>query len=91
MAPIRIHRHIDSDTLYLPELGPMVGKDVEIIVLERAANGGDVLDQLAAAQGVGPLASMDQLAGGWPAEFRDDGFEDDLRARRDEDLPREID
>ena len=32
---VRIHRKLDSDTLYLPELRPLIGKNVEIIVLEE--------------------------------------------------------
>lgn len=35
MSTIRIETTIDSDTLYLPQLKPMVGKSVEIIVRER--------------------------------------------------------
>jgi len=34
MNAIRIRKHLDSATLVLPELQPLVGKDVEIIVLE---------------------------------------------------------
>lgn len=34
---VRIHRRLDSDTLYLPELRPLIGKNVEIIVLEEPA------------------------------------------------------
>lgn len=30
---IRTHRHLESDTLHLPELQPFIGKDVEIIVI----------------------------------------------------------
>jgi hypothetical protein len=37
MNAIRIHRQIDSDTLQIPELRPLIGKRVEIIVLEEAA------------------------------------------------------
>jgi len=36
MSTIRIETTIDSDTLYLPQLKPLVGKSVEIIVRERA-------------------------------------------------------
>ena len=32
---IRLERHLDSETLHLPELRDMVGKDVVIIVQER--------------------------------------------------------
>jgi hypothetical protein len=34
MNAIRTYTRIESDTLRLPELTPLVGKDVEIIVLE---------------------------------------------------------
>lgn len=33
MNAIRITTHLNSETLYLPEIQPLVGKDVEIIVL----------------------------------------------------------
>ena len=33
MNALRIRTHVDSDTLYLPDLKQMIGKDVEIIVL----------------------------------------------------------
>ena len=45
MNAIRIHTQINSETLYLPEIRPLIGKNVEIIVLEEqlssdsAANG----------------------------------------------------
>jgi len=35
MNAIRIHRKLESDTLHLPELKPLVGRNVEIIVLEE--------------------------------------------------------
>jgi len=34
MTPIHIHTKIDSETLHLPELKPLIGKTVEIIVAE---------------------------------------------------------
>lgn len=33
MEAIRIMRTLDSETIYLPQLRPLVGRDVEIIVL----------------------------------------------------------
>jgi hypothetical protein len=41
MAPIRIRKHVVSETLHLPELKPLIGKDVEILVREEkvGANG----------------------------------------------------
>jgi hypothetical protein len=32
MTVIRVRRHIDSDTLHLPELRELIGRDVEITV-----------------------------------------------------------
>jgi hypothetical protein len=37
MNAVRIRRKLDSETLYLPELKPLLGKNVEIIVLEENA------------------------------------------------------
>jgi hypothetical protein len=34
---ISIRRHLDSPTLILPELEPMIGRDVRIIVVEEPA------------------------------------------------------
>ena len=36
MTTIRIHTRLESDTLTLPELKPMLGMDVEIVVRPRA-------------------------------------------------------
>ena len=33
MDEIRIRKHIDSETLHLPELRPLIGKEVEIVVV----------------------------------------------------------
>jgi len=35
MNAIRIRRKLESDTPHLPELKPLIGKEVEIIVLEE--------------------------------------------------------
>lgn len=37
MDTIRIRTKLDSATLYLPELHPLIGKNVEIIVSEASA------------------------------------------------------
>ena len=36
MGPIHIHRELNSTTLHLPEIQPLLGKRVEIIVQEEA-------------------------------------------------------
>lgn len=35
MNALRIRRKLDSETLHLPELKPLIGKTVEIIVLDE--------------------------------------------------------
>jgi hypothetical protein len=35
MNAIRVRRRIESETLHLPELKPLIGKTVEIIVVEE--------------------------------------------------------
>ena len=44
MNAIRIRKTIDSDTLHIPELKDMIGRTVEIIVLEEPAPPGVVRD-----------------------------------------------
>ena len=38
MNAIRIRKTIESETLHLPELRPLVGRTVEIIVLEEGTH-----------------------------------------------------
>ena len=83
MRTIRLTRHIDSETLHLPELRPLLGRDVEIIVIEngKAAAEEDQfwhnvsLDELAAAQGINAPQPLDRLRGGWTDDDFD-GFEE---------------
>ncbi len=35
MTAVRVHRKLESETLHLPELKPLIGKHVEIIVREE--------------------------------------------------------
>jgi hypothetical protein len=72
----------------------LVGKDVEIVVVEDEARGASSaqpsaairparpIEQLAAAQGVEPIRDYRDLLGGWPLDELDDGFEEDLDRRR---------
>jgi hypothetical protein len=93
MAPVRIRKHIDAPIPELPELTPMVGKTVEIIVVERP----DVvensphdfwnpatLEELATAQGVGPATSLEQLRSREDMSNAFDGFEETLKQWRRE-------
>jgi hypothetical protein len=38
LTAVRIRRKLESDTLHLPELKPLIGKNVEIIVEEKHAD-----------------------------------------------------
>jgi hypothetical protein len=81
MNVIRIRQKIESETLHLPQVRPMIGHDVEIIIVDRAqvagASNGDSpsLDEVAAAQGNRPVRRLEELLGGWPEDQRDDDFE----------------
>jgi hypothetical protein len=55
MNAIRIRKKVDSDTLYLPELRPLLGQTVEIIVLEDEPRVGF-------RPGTGDWAAFDRLA-----------------------------
>lgn len=59
MNAVRIRRRIDSDTLHVPELRPMIGKEVEIIVLE---------EQVQPAP-TGNFAELEALAGNIDLDF----------------------
>jgi len=37
MSTVRVRRKLESETLHLPELKPLIGRTVEITVVERAA------------------------------------------------------
>jgi hypothetical protein len=60
MNAIRIKKHLDSETLHLPEIKGMVGKEVEIIILEEqpVAQRGDLslLEQAAKDNLIDPEA-----------------------------------
>ncbi|HEX4592105.1 MAG TPA: hypothetical protein VH120_19385 [Gemmataceae bacterium] len=51
MSTIRIHRTLDSDTLHLPELKPLIGKAVEITVTEAPDENGKDWSALEAIAG----------------------------------------
>jgi predicted nucleic acid-binding protein len=82
----------------MPELDRLIGKTVEIIVLEEADSPiagaydfwhGPSADQIAASQGVGPITSTDCLRGSDDASNEFEGFDETLRqwgARRTAEL-----
>ena len=61
MQTIRIQARLDSTTLSLPELAPLVGRTVEIVVSERAAD--SVMEALRSSpSGAGAEAFDDECA-----------------------------
>jgi hypothetical protein len=44
---IRIHRQVDSTTLHLPELEPLVGKTVQIVIRESPSQRAAIASPLA--------------------------------------------
>lgn len=68
MAAVRIHKFLDAPIPHLPELAPMIGKDVEIIVLERSD---------ARPPSFVP-ARFDDLKGRWPEDEPLQDFEEAL-------------
>ena len=60
MTAIKIHRHLDSETIHVPELRPLMGKDVEITVVEESAKQGDLRAFFEAAKN--PPIDLDAVA-----------------------------
>jgi hypothetical protein len=95
-APVNtivIRRKVDSDTLHIPELQSMIGREVEIIVRQASATElddidpqafwkGKTLDELAAEQGVGPYKFSENLGHFTEEDF--EGFDEALREWRSE-------
>jgi hypothetical protein len=96
MSAIRIRKHLDSDTLHLPELRNLIGHDVEITVVEQSTLTQEQgrkfwqnrsLDELAAEQSYVPR-TFDQLQGPFSSdEF--EGFDEFLEMIRQCTPPRE--
>jgi hypothetical protein len=94
MSVIRIRKRLDSPIPGLPELAPLIGKTVRIVAVEdpdqdTGAAAGDefwespTADELAAAQGVTAIHSIDQLRSpGLKDAF--EGFDEALRNWRNE-------
>lgn len=100
MSAIRILKHLDSETLHLPELRSLVGKDVEIVVKESTPAADEktkfdiqmppwpstckTADQLAHEQGV-TLKPIEQMVAECPDEHLFDGLDEAVKKWRQED------
>jgi hypothetical protein len=87
MNAIRIKKHIDSDTIHLPELRPLIGRDVEIVVQDVTPREDSFwknpsLEELAAEQGIqGPTGRPKAR---W-SESEFEGFDEAVQRWRKED------
>jgi hypothetical protein len=63
MTSVQLRRKLESDTLRLPELNPLIGKTVQIVVVEEPA--------LSAASESGPASASEQAAAASPGCFND--------------------
>jgi hypothetical protein len=94
MDAIRIRQRLESETIHLPDVAPLIGREVEIIVRATSApsDGADrtripavpqnlTLAALAAAQGVQPVERFEDVLG--PGEGADfEGFDEWLEEQR---------
>jgi len=62
MHPIRIHKRVDSDTLHLPELRQLLGKTVEIIIVEETRTPSETPQGTACFGALLPKATFDPQA-----------------------------
>ena len=84
MNAVRIRKKLVSAIPQLPELTPLVGRVVEIIVLddseaERAPGNSSSSESVDDAP---PPARFEDLLGGWPEDQLDDGFEQSVAELR---------
>jgi hypothetical protein len=77
MNAVRIRKRLDEPIPQLPELTPLVGRTVDIIVLDESETAQS--EQISDANS---SARFDDLLGGWPDGERDDGFDDAVRELR---------
>jgi len=76
MNPVRIRKHLDVPIPQLPELAPLVGKDVEIIAFEDVAGQGAVAGPTGRVQQVrvsGRIRLADETGAGFSLDL-DDGY-----------------
>ena len=59
MNAVRIRKRVDSETLHLPELREMMGKDVEIIVFEDKSAPKDQPQDLSALEAIAGNIDLD--------------------------------
>jgi hypothetical protein len=76
MNPIRIRKTIDSDTLHIPELGPFVGRTVEIVIAEAVDTPRDQFYAEAARfpETEADFAAQKETFRGWRADPRFEAY-----------------
>ena len=73
---LRILTRVDSETLHLPELRALIGKEVEIIVLENGADARNGQPRT--------VESIEQLRSALPGDPFGPTFDETLRSWREE-------
>lgn len=93
MNAIRIRKKLEKAIPQLPELTPLLGRAVEIIVLEdsEAERASGSASSSQSTDGAPPPARFEDLLGGWPEDQIDDGFEQSVAELRRGPWRREID
>lgn len=86
MNAIRVQRHLESETLSLPELKPLIGKDVDIIVVEKTNTQPPRVGKTPKPK---KFDFKKHFGAGWPDKL-DDGFEEAVEKWRREDMPGEL-
>lgn len=77
MSVLRIRKRLDEPIPQLPELTPLVGRTVEIIVRDESD-----IEASEHVANAGSPARFDDLLGGWPEDEQADGFEEAVRELR---------
>lgn len=88
MNAIRVLTTITTDTLRIPALKRLMGKKVEITVVEEPRSEGRTRKAVGVRKGKGKDFSRN-FGAGWPDDVND-GFEDAVANWRHEDQPREL-
>ena len=74
MNALRIRTHIDSETLHLPDLKQMIGKNVEIIVLEEPSGSQPHKRKRTPGSAKGMISMADDFTAPLPADVLEEFY-----------------